>query len=233
MDIRIKSIDNEKSDKEKESNLAVNYKLKFLMDNDELWNICTFIMVFIVMLILSYFNIYGVTDSVVYSFSFASLILSTSQIIKSDWNKVFYMIGHIILILGGGIDIKIIESIKSVLNENTLLILSLIVVFIGFLFNKINTIEENKKKDIIKNEINLYLDYLNLQYSEDKKNVLNFVSEMRFLIEASDVEMTDKVMRSEECYKNIEDNSEYIKSIEFIRLKIDELLDAKVDTLNK
>lgn len=233
MDIRIKSIDNEKSDKEKESKLAVNYKLKFLMDNDELWNICTFIMVFIVMLILSYFNIYGVTDSVVYSFSFASLILSTSQIIKSDWNKVFYMIGHIILILGGGIDIKIIESIKSVLNENTLLILSLIVVFIGFLFNKINTIEENKKKDIIKNEINLYLDYLNLQYSEDKKNVLNFVSEMRFLIEASDVEMTDKVMRSEECYKNIEDNSEYIKSIEFIRLKIDELLDAKVDTLNK
>ena len=122
-------------------------------------------------------NIYGITDSVVYSFSFASLLLSTSQVIKSGWNKILYMIGHIVLILGGGMDIRIIENIKSILNENTLLILSLIVIFIGFLFNKINTIETNNKKDRTKKEINDYLTYLKVKYDEDKERVLNIVSE--------------------------------------------------------
>lgn len=233
MDIRITAIDNEKNSKKRERNFAVNHKLKFLMDNDELWNICTFIMVFIVMLILSYINIYGVTDSVIYSFSFASLLLSISQVINFRWNKIFYMIGHIVLILGGGIDIEIIEGIKSILNENTLLILSLIVIFIGFLFNKINSIEANNKKEKTKNEINNYLNYLNVKYSEDKENVLSFVSEMKILMEVSDIEMSDKLQRARECYYNIEGNSEYIKSIEFVKFKIEELLDEKVEELNK
>lgn len=233
MDIRIKEIYNEKNIKAKESKFAISYKLKLLMDNDELWNICTFIVVFIVMLILSHFNIYGITDSVVYSFSFASLLLSTSQVIKSRWNKILYMLGHIVLILGGGIDILIIENIRSILNENTLLILSLIVVFIGFLFNKINTIEANNRKEITKKEINDYLTFLKVKYDEDKENVLSFISEMNALIVVSDIDMSDKVKRGEECYNSIKDNTEYIKSIEFIKFKIEELLDEKGEIKNK
>uniref|UniRef100_UPI00262D2139 hypothetical protein n=1 Tax=Clostridium sp. TaxID=1506 RepID=UPI00262D2139 len=129
---------------------------------------------------------------------------------------------------GGGIDIQIIDNIKSVLNENTLLILSLIVIFIGFLVNKINSIESNNKRDSAKKEINTYLNYLDIKYSEDKKNVLNFVSEIKFLIEVSDIEMGEKVRRGQECYNNIECNSEYVKSIEFIRFKIEEVLNEKV-----
>ena len=227
MDIRIKEINNEKNIKEKEIKFAINYKIKLLMDNDELWNICTFIVVFIVMLILSHFNIYGITDSVVYSFSFASLLLSTSQVIKSGWNKILYMIGHIVLILGGGMDIRIIENIKSILNENTLLILSLIVIFIGFLFNKINTIETNNKKDRTKKEINDYLTYLKVKYDEDKERVLNIVSKMNCIIEVSDIDLSEKVNMGNEYYNSIKDNTEYIKSIEFIKFKVEELLDEK------
>lgn len=228
MNTTMKNIDDERELKAKGRKFALNHKIKLLINNDDLWNICTFIVVFIVMLILSYLNIYGVTDSVIYSFSFASLLLSISQVIHSIWSKIFYMIGYIVLILGGGIDIQIINNIKSILNENTLLILSLIVIFIGFLVNKINSIESNNKRDISKKEINTYLDYLDVKYSEDKKNILDYVSEMKMLIEVSDIEMSEKIRRGQECYNNIKCNSEYEKSIEFIRFKIEEVLNEEV-----
>lgn len=68
---------------------------------------------------------------------------------------------------------------------------------------------------------------------EDKENVLKFVSEINYLIEASDIELDDKVKRGSECYNNIKNNYEYIKSIEFIKFKIEEVLDEKVEELNK
>ncbi|MDV8112804.1 hypothetical protein R3379_27145 [Bacillus sp. BAU-SS-2023] len=130
----------------KKSIERVKKTFKFILRNDELWNIFTFIVIFITMLALSKGNIYGITDSVIYSFSLASLLLSISQVIPLGFSRVFYLLGNLVLILGGGINIEYINMLKIIIDDKSLLILSMIVVFFGFLVNKFKTMDETNRK---------------------------------------------------------------------------------------
>ena len=50
---------------------------------------------------------------------------------------------------------------------------------------------------------------------------------MNCIIEVSDIDLSEKVNMGNEYYNSIKDNTEYIKSIEFIKFKVEELLDEK------
>lgn len=153
----------------KKSIERVKKTFKFILRNDELWNIFTFIVIFITMLALSKGNIYGITDSVIYSFSLASLLLSISQVIPLGFSRVFYLLGNLVLILGGGINIEYINMLKIIIDDKSLLILSMIVVFFGFLVNKFKTMDEiNRKKEKI-NNISYYFGIIEKCHNEDNE----------------------------------------------------------------
>ena len=122
--------------------------IHLIIENEDLWGTFTYVIIFFIILILSALNIYTIDDSVIYSFSLASVVLSISQIFKGTSSKILKLLGIMIIIVGLKIDIKYIETIKSFIGDNYILIVSMIVVFTSGLYGKIKelkTVDEIQK----------------------------------------------------------------------------------------
>lgn len=187
----------------------IGNSIKFIIDNDELWNIGIFIVIFLVMLLLSKFNIYGVRDSVMYSFSLASLFLSISQVTPLGVSRIFNLLGYLVLILGGDINIEYINILKVIVDDKSLLILSMIVVFLGFLVNKFKVMEAINTEKAKVQRISTYLNLIENFHNYDKREMIEYAKELKMLIELSDIELTEKVFKAQEIIRYMETNSTF------------------------
>ena len=179
------------------SKLVESIKIKFrlIINNDELWNVVVFIAVFITILITSKLGIYEIDDNIVYSFSLSSLILSISQVTKGIKSKIFYLFGNIVMIIGVNLNREVINYMKSIVDDKTLLILSMLVIFIGALINKFDKIQREKKISERNRKINKLIDNLEESYKQHREGIEGKIGELGMLLETQDKDFQEKMDR--------------------------------------
>lgn len=225
--------ENERSDKDRlieriKSNKLVkiiSLKFRLIINNDELWNIFVFIGVFITILITSKLGIYGIDDNIIYAFSLSSLILSISQVTKNKVSKVFYLIGNIVMIIGVKLNVEVINWMKSIINDKTLLILSMLVIFIGALINKIDKIQRENNIYIRNKTINEYIDSLEEKYKEQKKSFEGNIARIGMLLEVVDIEHQEKMDERFEIENEVNSDKTFEDYIKYTRKLINNELD--------
>lgn len=182
---------------------SIKIKFRLITNNDELWNIVVFITVFITILITSKLGIYEIDDNIVYSFSLSSLILSISQVTKGIKSKIFYLFGNIVMIIGVNLNVEVINYMKSIIDDKTLLILSMLVIFIGALINKFDKIQREKKISERNRKINELIDNIEEVYTQHKKGFKSKIDELGILLEIQDKDFQEKIDRRNEIIDEV------------------------------
>lgn len=204
---------------------GIRIKFGLMINNDELWNIVVFIGVFITILITSKLGIYGIDDNIIYAFSLSSLILSISQVTKHKVSKIFYLIGNIVMIIGVNLNEEVINWMKNIIDDKTLLILSMLVIFIGALINKIDKLQREKNIDERNKRINEYIDNLEGKYKENKKYFNEKIGRLGMLLEIGDVDFQDKIDERFEIEEEVNSDKSFENYIKYTRNLINNELD--------
>lgn len=204
---------------------GIRIKFGLMINHDELWNIVVFIGVFITILITSKLGIYGIDDNIIYAFSLSSLILSISQVTKHKVSKIFYLIGNIVMIIGVNLNAEVINWMKNIIDDKTLLILSMLVIFIGALINKIDKLQREKNIDERNKRINEYIDNLEEKYKENKKYFNGKIGRLGMLLEIGNIDFQDKIDERFEIEEEVNSDKSFENCIKYTRNLINNELD--------